>query len=133
MTPKACTDHCAERGYLIAGTEYSGECFCGNAFVNHGGKVKQVEESQCNMPCKGDQGIICGGPARLSVYTKGNYHINAQEFTMTHPQKREASPNPDGLLNTTKSSKRTESGAHVHGRLRNRAHNRISFAENLLN
>jgi hypothetical protein len=25
MTPQACTDHCAQLGFIIAGTEYSGK------------------------------------------------------------------------------------------------------------
>jgi hypothetical protein len=145
MTPQACTDHCTQRGFAIAGTEYTGECFCGNAFVNSSGKVKQVDERQCNMPCRGDGGIICGGPARLSIYTKGDQSLNVRdlfdeiELDQRDEHKREASPNPnqipafDSIVNSTKLSKRTDLGSHSHGRLRRHAHNRLSFAENLLN
>ena len=34
------------------------------------GAVVLKPDSECNMPCKGDPTVMCGGPARLSVYTK---------------------------------------------------------------
>ena len=34
-----------------------------------GGPV-QKPESECSMPCRGNAAVMCGGPARLSVYTK---------------------------------------------------------------
>lgn len=32
-TVESCAQGCAAAGYSIAGTEYSSECYCGNAFV----------------------------------------------------------------------------------------------------
>jgi hypothetical protein len=32
-TVEKCANECAAAGYTISGTEYSSECFCGNAFV----------------------------------------------------------------------------------------------------
>ena len=34
-----------------------------------GGAV-QKPESECSMPCRGNAAVMCGGSARLSVYTK---------------------------------------------------------------
>jgi len=37
MTNEACTAVCQSSGYTLAGTEYSGECYCDTAFRNGGG------------------------------------------------------------------------------------------------
>jgi hypothetical protein len=43
------------------------ECYCGNTFS---GTVVQRPEAECNMPCNGNSSMICGGAARMSVYSK---------------------------------------------------------------
>lgn len=52
-------------GYQYAGTQYSSECWCGNSYGLYG--VKPTNE--CNMPCAGNEGEMCGGANRNSVYT----------------------------------------------------------------
>ena len=37
MTIALCTSACKSAGYSLAGAEYGGECYCGNAFSNGGG------------------------------------------------------------------------------------------------
>ncbi|KAF2677059.1 WSC-domain-containing protein, partial [Lentithecium fluviatile CBS 122367] len=66
MTAAKCIAYCGVRGYSLAGTEYSNECFCGNSIANGGGPAA----SGCDMPCSGAPGEACGGPNRLSVYEK---------------------------------------------------------------
>jgi hypothetical protein len=66
VTSTKCVEYCSARGFSIAGTEYGGQCFCGNELA----RSKQVEESSCNMPCEGDNGELCGGGLALSVYEK---------------------------------------------------------------
>ena len=66
MTSSGCVNYCSEQGYTQAGTENGGQCFCGNVLVGS----KQEPTTDCNMPCEGDKGQICGGPARLSIYAK---------------------------------------------------------------
>ncbi|KAG8791214.1 hypothetical protein FRC16_000499 [Serendipita sp. 398] len=68
MTPQVCVDRCKSKGFSVAGTEYGGECYCGDAMV--GGALAKPD-GECKMPCKGDKGVMCGGPARLSVYSIG--------------------------------------------------------------
>ncbi|KAL8959074.1 MAG: hypothetical protein Q9193_003998 [Seirophora villosa] len=59
-----CVEHCDSRGAKYAGTEYGGQCFCGNELINsanHPGK--------CDFKCSGDANEICGGSAHLSIYS----------------------------------------------------------------
>jgi len=65
VTNAVCIAACQKRGFTYAGTEYSGECFCGNQISQSSAKP----ESDCNMPCEGASGEMCGGPARLSVWS----------------------------------------------------------------
>ncbi|MCJ1341011.1 hypothetical protein MMC09_006307 [Bachmanniomyces sp. S44760] len=67
MTSSGCAKYCDGEGFSMAGTENAGQCFCGNELV---GSSKEAD-GDCNLPCVGDAGEICGGPARLSVFSKG--------------------------------------------------------------
>jgi hypothetical protein len=66
VTTTKCIAYCSARGWSLAGTEYGGQCFCGNALVDS----TELSESKCNMPCEGDETQICGGSLALSVYKK---------------------------------------------------------------
>ena len=68
ITSSGCSKYCDEQGYSFAGTENSGQCFCGNELV----QSKLMAATDCKMTCRGDAGEICGGPARLSVFTKSS-------------------------------------------------------------
>ncbi|KAH7084811.1 copper radical oxidase-like protein [Paraphoma chrysanthemicola] len=78
MTNTKCKDACRAAGYTLAGTEYSGECYCDNQLRNAGGPAPDGE-AQCNMACNGDQTEICGGPNRLSLFT----YYTGGEATLT--------------------------------------------------
>jgi hypothetical protein len=67
MTNAKCQDACRKTGYTLAGTEYSGECYCDNQLRNGGGPAPDGE-AQCNMLCNGDQTDICGGSNRLTLF-----------------------------------------------------------------
>lgn len=67
MTNEKCRNACRAAGYVLAGSEYAGECFCGNA-LQAGGAPAPDGETQCNMPCNGNQTEICGGSNRLSLF-----------------------------------------------------------------
>ena len=62
MTGDACIAFCGAKGYSVAGTEYSSECYCGTA-------LPARASTGCNMACSGDASQHCGGPDRLLVYT----------------------------------------------------------------
>jgi hypothetical protein len=65
MTSAACGRFCLNRGFLVFGTEYSSECYCGNALEPSSAVAPAGE---CGMKCSGDATEMCGGPNRLSVY-----------------------------------------------------------------
>jgi hypothetical protein len=75
MTNELCQATCQVAGYTLAGTEYSGECYCGNSLVNDGAKASDGEAG-CNMPCNGDSGKTCGGSNRLSLFGLGGASPN---------------------------------------------------------
>jgi len=64
-----CINYCAANGYILAGTEYGGQCFCGNSFSAGSGSTL-VANSMCTFVCEGDSTQICGDSVRLSVYEK---------------------------------------------------------------
>ncbi|KAK0614093.1 hypothetical protein B0T14DRAFT_486177 [Immersiella caudata] len=65
MTLEVCAEFC--EGFTCFGTEYGGECYCGNGFAE--GSV-EVAEGECSMVCTGDVGSWCGAGNRLSVYRR---------------------------------------------------------------
>ncbi|CZR53720.1 related to glyoxal oxidase precursor [Phialocephala subalpina] len=67
LTVELCTSTCQGLGYVFAGMEYAGECYCGNSFANGGGPASDGEVG-CNMACNGNATEICGGSYRLSVW-----------------------------------------------------------------
>ncbi len=66
ITSSGCAKYCDSKGYTFAGTENGGQCFCGNELV----KAESKPSTDCNLPCRGSDTEICGGPARLSVFVK---------------------------------------------------------------
>ncbi|KAK3996051.1 hypothetical protein QBC44DRAFT_319064 [Cladorrhinum sp. PSN332] len=62
-----CVNFCSEKGFSVAGTEYGGECYCGNGL----NKLEKLDDSKCSFTCKGDASQKCGGDWALSLYTKG--------------------------------------------------------------
>ncbi|KAK4157999.1 WSC domain-containing protein [Chaetomidium leptoderma] len=70
MTVEKCMAECKGNGYRYAGLVYYGVCYCGST-VNG----PEVEESQCNLPCKGNSSQTCGGDNIFSVYTDPTFPI----------------------------------------------------------
>ena len=67
-TPAACANICKNAGYTISGSEFSVQCFCGNAIFNG---ASLVADSQCNMNCPGNPAMKCGAGDRLSIVSIG--------------------------------------------------------------
>ncbi|EAQ91051.1 hypothetical protein CHGG_02986 [Chaetomium globosum CBS 148.51] len=63
----ACVDYCSAKGFAVAGTEYGGECFCGNSLS----PLEKLDDAKCATPCKGDANQTCGGDWALTLYAKG--------------------------------------------------------------
>lgn len=71
MTIEKCQAFCSSsnNNYGLAGIEYGGECYCGNALQSY----SAVGHDGCNMACTGNKTELCGGPSRLSVYNLTTY------------------------------------------------------------
>jgi hypothetical protein len=80
VTNTKCVAYCENAGFSMAGTEYAGQCFCGNELVGSGA----VDESQCAMPCEGDESQTCGGSLTLSVYSKEGAKVKARSGRHFH-------------------------------------------------
>ena len=65
MTVGKCAAQCQD--YAFFGTEYGGECYCGNELKGNLGKGL---ETDCQILCGGDKGELCGGASRLRVYER---------------------------------------------------------------
>jgi hypothetical protein len=71
MTVPMCLDFCSQKGgtvYQYAGVEYSRECWCA-AYLS--GASEKMDEAECDLPCDGDGGVVCGGNGKLSVSILG--------------------------------------------------------------
>lgn len=66
MTSSGCVQYCSDKGFSYAGTENGGQCFCGNELIGS----QPASSSDCDKSCNGSNAEICGGSARLSLYTK---------------------------------------------------------------
>jgi hypothetical protein len=71
MTNEKCVDYCVSKGFTIAGTEYTTQCFCGNSILAGREPVPGLY-GDCTMPCSGDSKEICGGGGQISLYQKCN-------------------------------------------------------------
>lgn len=65
VSNKKCIERCKTLGFSVAGTEYGGQCYCGNEISGS----EKLDESQCATPCEGDNASTCGGSWALSVYS----------------------------------------------------------------
>ncbi|KAF2108754.1 WSC domain-containing protein [Lophiotrema nucula] len=60
QTDGRCISTCASAGWIFAGTQYSQECWCGNAIP-----IQLDPDSACNYGCTGNVNQTCGGDGIL--------------------------------------------------------------------
>jgi hypothetical protein len=94
VTNELCTAACKSAGYSLAGTEYAGECYCGNVYSNAGAQV----QNGCILPCAGHPSEICGGANRLSVWSLIGSGSNPTETLPTGPPGPTGTSSPTGSL-----------------------------------
>jgi hypothetical protein len=75
-----CIEYCNSKGFSIAGTQYGGECFCGNSLST----IEKLDDSKCSMSCEGDETQTCGGDWALSVFTKGGAEPSSPKKRHVH-------------------------------------------------
>ncbi|KAG7293052.1 hypothetical protein NEMBOFW57_003098 [Staphylotrichum longicolle] len=91
MTVAKCTAACRAANYILAGVEYSGECYCGNTIANGGAPAT----SGCDMLCNGNSTEYCGGGNRLNVYNyQGQYNPTAVSTSSATAAPTGGNPNP---------------------------------------
>jgi hypothetical protein len=64
QTVESCIGAARATGYAYAGLQYHGECWAGNALA-----ARPLSDQACDTPCLADQGQVCGGFNRISVYS----------------------------------------------------------------
>ncbi|TFK82488.1 WSC-domain-containing protein [Polyporus arcularius HHB13444] len=71
MTRATCVSFCQEKGFGLAGVEYSDECYCDNEMRNAATNTT-VMWNECTNHCAGNVNEICGGPNRLTLMFTSN-------------------------------------------------------------
>ncbi|XP_055997108.1 uncharacterized protein LOC125646981 [Ostrea edulis] len=71
MTNQKCLQKCRQNYYTFSGTQYYGQCFCGNVTWTSVQNYGSSPENDCRLPCYGDKQDWCGGHWKLSVYLTG--------------------------------------------------------------
>ncbi len=66
MTVETCAAFCSQYQYF--GTEYGGECYCGNSLT-----AQLVDDSDCSFTCAGNSDEHCGAGNRLDVFKNSGY------------------------------------------------------------
>lgn len=87
MTIEKCVDFCTSKGFSIAGTEYSTQCYCGNSVPADRAPIAGLM-GDCYMKCGGDTTENCGGAGTISLYEKcgascQNLNFNINNSTLT--------------------------------------------------
>ncbi|KAI8810016.1 WSC domain-containing protein [Cladochytrium replicatum] len=75
-----CVSACTGRGFSIAGLQYGGQCFCGNA-IRGSPAVVPVQECMVN-PCP-NQDDYCGAGYRMLIYLSGTNATNSGTISPT--------------------------------------------------
>ncbi|TVY83581.1 WSC domain-containing protein [Lachnellula suecica] len=69
MTVEYCIDYCVSQGYIVAGLEFSTQCFCDNSIPTDRAAIPALVGNY-GMPCSGHSDQICGGASLISLYQK---------------------------------------------------------------
>lgn len=86
MSNEKCVSYCQNAGFAVAGTEYGGQCYCGNEIVGS----ERLNDTSCDMACEDAASDVCGGGWALTVYSKdGEVDLkNAQRRRHMHGHAR---------------------------------------------
>jgi len=82
LTPQLCRDQCSAKGFIFAGLQYGGQCFCGNTPPP---KSRLAPIKQCSYACSGDKGLKCGGYWRMNVYQSDVVVLKKNNLLKTLP------------------------------------------------
>ena len=66
-TVQSCLAQCSAYGFDVASLEFGSECYCASG--SDLAKLTAAPEADCNIACPGSPADLCGGVARLNVYS----------------------------------------------------------------
>jgi hypothetical protein len=98
MTVELCLAACQAASFTLAGLEYAGECYCDNKLENYGGPASDGSVG-CDMACNGNAAEICGGPNRLSMYSRSSASTSTTTSSVSS-----VSSSISGISSTTSTS-----------------------------
>ncbi|KAL3447484.1 WSC domain-containing protein [Aspergillus insuetus] len=98
LTISKCQDACYRAAYQFAGVKGGNECWC-SPFV--GGEWAR-NQKDCNLPCTGDEGEICGGEESVNVFEA----VDDEE-----DESVAGSPTPSDISSASPSSSTSTSGS----------------------
>jgi len=75
-TRAECLAEAKTQGFKYIGHQYGGECWMSNNFGRYG----QVDDSECNMACKREPNLTCGGGWRNSVWSVVEFNPEEQRI-----------------------------------------------------
>lgn len=108
MTVENCEAACLAAGYILAGVEYSGECYC-DSTIRNGGATATDGYAQCTMTCNGNATEKCGGPNRLNLYQYTSPSTSTTAASIVTSTTAVVSTTTSGTLGTTVTSTTTTS------------------------
>lgn len=108
MTVENCEAACLAAGYILAGVEYSDECYCDSTLRN-GGATATDGYAQCTMTCNGNSTEKCGGPNRLNIYQYTSPSTSTTAASIVTSTTAVVSTTTGGVLSTTVTSTSTTS------------------------
>merc|ERR1719473_1227752 len=66
MTPEVCFKFCQNvKGVQYMGLQIGRKCYCSPFFTQGTGN----DGGDCDVPCEGDSSVMCGGKARVDMYS----------------------------------------------------------------
>lgn len=108
MTVENCEAACLAAGYILAGVEYSAECYCDSA-IRNGGATATDGYAQCTMTCNGNATEQCGGPNRLNIFQYTSPSTSTTVASIVTSTTVVVSTTTSGVLSTTVPSTTTTS------------------------
>ena len=84
LTIAKCQDDCWASGYRYVGVTGGTECYCGRFVANE----HTPDQSDCNIPCAGDDSEMCGGSSVMYAYGAKTYELPPWTLTIPHPSAR---------------------------------------------
>merc|ERR1712176_383643 len=71
-----CRNICFGAGYRFAAMQNGNECYCDDSYSKYG----QLADSECSVPCSGNNAEFCGAKLKNSVYTAEAIASTGTEF-----------------------------------------------------